>query len=559
VKLARLNSRRPACLTLALSCALLLAGCGGSGSGYTSGGTPPTYTLGGSITGLAASGLVLANGADTVAPVANATSFTFPTALTSGTSYTVAVKTQPGSGVFCQVNNGTGKVGSAAVTSVTVACARAWTWMGGANTPNANGVYGTQGMAAVGNTPGARYDSVSWTDSSGNFWLYGGNGNDSTGAVGYLGDLWEYNPGTGQWTWIGGSVTANTSAVYGTQGTGSTSNNPGARASAVSWTDGSGNLWLFGGYGFNEAPGAGGLLNDLWKFNMATGESTWVSGSNALNGPPVYGTQGSAAATNVPGAREAATSWIDTAGNLWLFGGDGWDSNGAIILLNDLWEFSPKTGQWTWVSGAKVGAAAGVYGTQGTAAAGNVPGARGSAASWTDSAGNLWLFGGQGFDANGNMGSLNDLWKFSPSTGEWIWVSGSNTAGATGTYGTQGMAAAGNVPGARDLVVSWTDSAGNLWLFGGDGLDAHGSIGPLSDVWEYQPGTGQWTWVNGPNTGSTVGVFGTLGVAGSGNSPDARSSAAGWVDSTGALWVFGGFALYSSPASIAPMNDLWRY
>jgi hypothetical protein len=40
----------------------------------------------------------------------------------------------------------------------------------------------------------------------------------------------------------------------------------------------------------------------------------------------------------------------------------------------------------------------GIYGTLGTAATGNIPGARFGAASWTDNKGNLWLFGGQGFD-----------------------------------------------------------------------------------------------------------------------------------------------------------------
>jgi hypothetical protein len=34
--------------------------------------------------------------------------------------------------------------------------------------------------------------------------------------------------------------------------------------------------------------------------------------------------------------------------------------------------------------------------------------------SWTDSEGRFWLFGGSGFDANGNYASLNDLWVYQP-------------------------------------------------------------------------------------------------------------------------------------------------
>jgi hypothetical protein len=57
---------------------------------------------------------------------------------------------------------------------------------------------------------------------------------------------------------------------------------------------------------------------------------------------------------------------------------------------------------------------AGTYGTQGTAAPGNVPGARGEAVSWTDAAGSFWLFGGYGYDSGGTRGDLNDLWKYEP-------------------------------------------------------------------------------------------------------------------------------------------------
>lgn len=97
---------------------------------------------------------------------------------------------------------------------------------------------------------------------------------------------------------------------------------------------------------------------------------------------------------------------------------------------------TPSTAnEWTWMSGSNTANAPGVYGTLGVAAASNVPGARGDAVSVTDSSGNLWLFGGD----SGNS-SFNDLWKFSPATNEWTWVSGSDTANAVGVYGTQGVA-----------------------------------------------------------------------------------------------------------------------
>lgn len=35
---------------------------------------------------------------------------------------------------------------------------------------------------------------MSWTDASGNLWLFGGDDYDSTGAQGNPNDLWEYQP-----------------------------------------------------------------------------------------------------------------------------------------------------------------------------------------------------------------------------------------------------------------------------------------------------------------------------------------------------------------------------
>ncbi len=130
----------------------------------------------------------------------------------------------------------------------------------------------------------------------------------------------------------------------------------------------------------------------------AATEWTWMGGSNAGQKPGVYGTLGTPAAGNIPGSRFSASSWSDSSGNFWLFGGVGYDGNGDYGLLNDLWEFNPSTNEWAWMGGSNMicfGAIEdGVYGTLGTPAAGNIPGCRWSASSWTDSSGNFWLFGG---------------------------------------------------------------------------------------------------------------------------------------------------------------------
>jgi hypothetical protein len=129
-----------------------------------------------------------------------------------------------------------------------------WTWQGGSNLVNAQGVYGTQGVASATNVPGARNESVRWIDASGNLWLFGGAGLNSSAVASNLNDLWEYNPTAKTWTWVSGSNTFDSIGVYGTQGTPSASNIPGARFGALGWTDSSGNLWLFGGFGRDSTP-----------------------------------------------------------------------------------------------------------------------------------------------------------------------------------------------------------------------------------------------------------------------------------------------------------------
>jgi N-acetylneuraminic acid mutarotase len=386
-----------------------------------------------------------------------------------------------------------------------------------------------------------------------------------------------------EWTWMGGSSTepvqgSGDAGVYGTLGKPAAENVPGSRSSASSWTDREGNLWLFGGDGF-DSKGVEGYLNDLWEFQPSISEWAWMGGSDtvpAANGgqPGVYGKLGTPAAGNIPGSRYGGSSWTDSSGKLWLFGGTGIDTAGGLCTFNDLWEFDSATDEWAWMGGTKLpnpdgDFQSGVYGTFGMPAIGNIPGSRYNASSWTNNSGHLWLFGGYGYDANGEPGYLDDLWEFNPSTNEWAWMGGSKTVGNSnpggqpGVYGTLGTPAAGNVPGSRAWASSWTDGSGNLWLFGGWGFDAGRTTGYLNDAWEFNLASDEWTWMGGSDTvpaqyGGRSGTYGTLGIPAAGNIPGGREASSAWADNGGHAWLFGGWGPDAS-GTIGFLNDLWEF
>jgi hypothetical protein len=625
-----------------------------------------TYSIGGTVVGLA--GVLPNNGPLTnnsfaledvlgnTLTISRNGPFTFATPFTLNDQYDISIFTLPTTqGQYCTRWNYKGVV-TADITDILIDCAHNdWTWINGTKTAGTIAVpqYGsfpstvpTTVPNPYTNTPGARHSGAGWTDKAGNMWLFGGFGWELAGNTQPdtldtpMNDLWVCQPAYDycQWQLVGGydstPVTtpsgsstvglqvianaqhANQRGVYPGPGIPASALVPGARWGTATWTDQAGNLWLFGGNGNNDS--STGLLNDLWEFNASAylnqnppilttypGQWTFVSagGSRLINQQGIY-----SGGTKVPGARVNSVTWVDNAGNFWLFGGYGFDGSGNEGYLNDLWEYTG--GSWAWVSGSNLTNQMGVYGTAGTAAAANIPGGRHEAVGWADANGNLWLFGGEGEDSIGTTnGILNDLWMYSISNNQWTYVMGAvqvssnqiGIANQTGVYGLQpsvgppnttgaastcGLAvglldmnnniicppisAAGTFPGSRWGASGWTDAGGNFWLLGGWGLDATATNGngALNDMWVYTPNStagqpGTWTWVKGSNTGSDNGNYGSLLRPYDtyvGFMPGGRNNATHWVDGYGQLWLFGGEGYDStSTTGNGYLNDMWRY
>lgn len=436
-------------------------------------------------------------------------------------------------------------IGFVPVTLSQIGINTPWIWKKGPKEPYDGGNWSTMGVESATNLPMSRYSGNTFTDNTGNLWLFGGFTYLPAPMYFYFSDLWKFNPITNNWTWMKGSNPINAAGNYGIKGVASATNSPGARMESASWVDNNGNFWLFGGEGL-DGTGAEGMLNDLWKYDIGTNTWVWISGSNVRNAAGNYGTQGVAAGSNIPPARGAMAYWADNVGNLWFYGG----YNFLYEPMSDLWRYNINTGIWTWMKGSTNSNQPPDHGTKGIPATSNTPGARGYCNTWKDADNNLYLFGG------GHSLIYNDLWKYTPQNNQWTWINGDNQPSQTSITGTQGVSHPQNKPGSRWGASSFTDTEGNFWLFGGGGYSTSPSTpGRLNDLWKYSPLTNQWAWIKGGEI-NALGVYGTQGVAGIANKPGSRTSAMSWSTPISEFWIFGGFGYGES--DLGEMNDLWN-
>ena len=126
------------CAVTALAALALLAGCGEGGGEADNPAPPPpapppTFSIGGTLNGLAGTGLVLQNNSGDDLAVTTAGTFTFAGRLAGGSAYSVTIKTQPTApNQLCSVASGSGTIAAANVTNVAVTCVAPLFTVGGA-------------------------------------------------------------------------------------------------------------------------------------------------------------------------------------------------------------------------------------------------------------------------------------------------------------------------------------------------------------------------------------------------------------------------------------------
>jgi 6-phosphogluconolactonase (cycloisomerase 2 family) len=145
-----------------------------------------TYTVGGTVSGLTGSDLVLlyasGNNVSSSLTISSSGSFTFAPQVANGTAYSISVESQPvNPAQICMVTNGSGTLAGSSVTNVLVSCGQTTRFAYVANKLSNNisayTINSAGGLTAVAGSPfvstGSQPDAV-WVGTGGNF-LYVAN------------------------------------------------------------------------------------------------------------------------------------------------------------------------------------------------------------------------------------------------------------------------------------------------------------------------------------------------------------------------------------------------
>ncbi|XP_077865700.1 uncharacterized protein LOC144352634 [Saccoglossus kowalevskii] len=406
------------------------------------------------------------------------------------------------------------------------------------------------------------------------------------------------------WTWIDGadfrnqtSLTEENSVQY-----------PGSRSGAAYWQDNNGNIWMFGGEGFdvsetiNQAdselpfyPSNGAetyLLNTLWKFDIHKNSWSLVHHGGSEKDVPVarhyaaacgvtgelyllYGGIGYKYEThsdlwlfdismlkwerlsttqsdkNVPEARGDVAYWC-TQDALWLYGG----LRSNFEVLSDFWKFSLKSKTWTKLSITIENSGRELVRSLNP---------RNGAMTWNVNDTDLYMFAGnsiQNYEHYRHLanGLSSDMWKFSTMSGNWTFLAGFTETKQPGNYGERGEINKKNNPGCREHGATWVDKDNNLWLFGGEGtatlpVGIYTQTDPLADLWKFDTSVRSWIFFGGSKSEEARAVYGSKLKPDPSNLPPPRCESLAWYYND-TVYLFGGIG-HDNYEQDGWLNDLW--
>lgn len=184
--------------------------------------------------------------------------------------------------------------------------------------------------------PPARKSGVSFQDSEGNLWIYGGE----RAAISFMSDLYKFSIETNQWTRVGGSGLGNNPPNYGILEEEGQYVSPGGVAYPMIYKKGD-EIFLYGGQLFSS--NGYSLYNHTFRLNTNNGYWTWMGG-NTPNQNPSYGTKYVPSVTNTPGGLARSIYTVDDNNFVWSYGGvaknyttrsDFWNIQFPIIITSN--------------------------------------------------------------------------------------------------------------------------------------------------------------------------------------------------------------------------------
>jgi len=139
---------------------------------------------------------------------------------------------------------------------------------------------------------------------------------------------------------------------------------------------------------------------------------------------------------------------------------------------------------------------------------------------------------------------LVNFWIFNVATKQWKKISTNTTT----DYGTKGVESPTNFPGKRTGSLTWVDNNGELWLYGNNYWPKQ------TDLWKYNPQTGNWTWISGTQNDSSF--LPQQNTPNSNALPITYTNSYTWVDAQNNLWFFGGG---KDSSTLSSSNQVWKY
>eukprot|EP01122_Echinamoeba_exundans_P009502 TRINITY_DN3388_c0_g2_i1.p1 TRINITY_DN3388_c0_g2~~TRINITY_DN3388_c0_g2_i1.p1 ORF type:complete len:1268 (+),score=125.86 TRINITY_DN3388_c0_g2_i1:130-3933(+) len=430
--------------------------------------------------------------------------------------------------------------------SISFAARERGAWVSGNTTIQAPGNYVDRRIASSRSFPGARFNhQVAYDETRQEMFVFGGSGfgRPNISALLTLDDLWSFRLNDSTWTWLSGEGLASSAPTY------SGTTYPGSRYYAASWYDPTAReFFLFGG-----GDGVTGVHDDVWRYRLTDSTWTWMNGTTGNSGPGFVGPVGVYGPRNTPGNRNQMCYVYDRFKKEgYLFGG----VNSVNGVYGDLWKIRFNDSYWAIVSGNLTVNLRPNTAGKGVANPTFNPSSRVSpACAIDDIRGEIYVFGGRGYNSAGSISILNDLWRFRINDSTWTWLAGELSGAQPGVYGTRGSGVAGvTVPGSRYEAAAWFDPTKlQLGLFGGR---TGTPFNTFADSWIYDVASNTWTWISGPqNATDNVGSYPPRNTATTAYNVSARYGSSIIYDSKNLQRVlFGG-----SGTSNAARNDAWLF